>query len=539
TGIWYESPGIKFLEYLPFYGFWLLEQFRICSNSREKSWIRIGDYFLKVFFLVNFLVLSGFLVFQGRINLDEGYLSTAAKRTQEGRILYQETAFTQGPILPKVYGLLLEKFQYSFLTGRILTFAISLSTVALALCFSFHQGGRYALLITSFLLCWNIDYAYFSVLVKTYSLATFFLTLAVFLFLKAPNPYFSATVRVFSVLGFSWMASWTRISLFPFFFCFLGYFFYHATIKKKYLVLGFSFLMSLSIYWFYPAPFASIYFHLIQFHLGFTPVEPWGYRKTLLLKYTYENFYSFCWIALILAFGRLFWIQKSVSFPQERFVLWITGGVALFHFGVNTGQPEYQTVLYPIASYFVGIWGGRLLKKKPWRQSIWILLLIGYLAFCGFERGWRTCYGIREERWAPVDMIRYVEKCLETTQKQHALGTKVLTMDPLPVLRRPFETFFGMEMGPFSFYPDLSSAEMNRFGVVNRQKIEYWIEQKEPDIILYTSDFFARENPSLQEMPEFWRIQLLTKIQNHYERVQSIGGYGQLHQTLDIYIKKP
>lgn len=535
TQVWFEVPRLKFWEYFPFYALLFAETIR---NFRKFTWRSIHfSYIWGVTFFFCFVLLGGFLVFQGRINLDEGYFLTASKRVQEGKMLYQEVAFTQGPVLPYVYGTILQGLEYSFFSGRVLSYFLACATLLLTLFCAYQRGGTYAVILVSLLCGFNVDYAYFSVLVKTYSLAAFFLGISVFFYLCFPKRSFS----LFCATLFSLLAMYTRVSLFPFFFFFL-YEFSKISWEKKLFYsggIGFFFLLGMTYFLFAPASFDSIFFHLVRFHLGYEPEESWWMRHKTLFGYYQETFWSLGVFSLFFLLMRMVYLFKKMWAPEEIKLFFIFIFVWCFHFMLKTSQLEYQVVLYPLASLWVGIYGARCLICLTRPVAHLILILLFPLALSMLESGFQTCYGIREERWAAVQMVHYVGECLESIQKKHQVGNRVLTIDPLPLLGRAFETFPRTEMGPFSLYWGRSQEETEYYGVIQEQQIERWVETQEPDLILYTPHFFALQNPSLKKTPEAWRQHLLQQIQKYYHQAQVIGGYGQLHETLEIYVRKP
>ncbi len=71
--------------------------------------------FYALLFIV-FLMESLFLTIHREINLDEGWYLYASKLVYEGKMLYKDFAYTQGPVFPYVYGI----FQQIFGTSRAL-----------------------------------------------------------------------------------------------------------------------------------------------------------------------------------------------------------------------------------------------------------------------------------------------------------------------------------------------------------------------------------------------------------------------------------
>ena len=81
-----------------------------------------------------FAVLAAFAVWFGGLNQDEGWYLYAAQLVGEGKVLYRDFAYTQGPLLPKFY----KSFAWVWANGRgllgarIFTVTIGLGGVLLA-----------------------------------------------------------------------------------------------------------------------------------------------------------------------------------------------------------------------------------------------------------------------------------------------------------------------------------------------------------------------------------------------------------------------
>ena len=127
----------------------------------------------------------------GNLNLDEGWYLQSAVNMASAKMPYRDFFFTQAPLLPRVYGWLLPFWGGNgVLGGRILTFLIGLNAAWLA-AIAVRQyvpvRRRLAATLTVFmLLACNVYHSYFTVIPKTYALASFCLSLGL-LFLSFLN----------------------------------------------------------------------------------------------------------------------------------------------------------------------------------------------------------------------------------------------------------------------------------------------------------------------------------------------------------------
>jgi hypothetical protein len=133
------------------------------------------------------ILLSAANLFLGSLNQDEGWYLYAAKQITEGRVLYRDFMFTQGPVLPYIYGVLFPIIgKLGVAGGRLITALFGLAAAGCAAWLAARQAepapiksSRYRKFaaLTAFILAGvNVYQSYFTVIVKTYALCAFFLT---------------------------------------------------------------------------------------------------------------------------------------------------------------------------------------------------------------------------------------------------------------------------------------------------------------------------------------------------------------------------
>lgn len=140
--------------------------------------------FRKFWFLGAFacICLVAASVWLGGLNQDEGWYLYAANLVADGKMLYRDFFYTQGPLLPLVYSPF--KFiweSFGLLGGRVFTalFGIAgiLAAVLLSTCLAPPGKERSTRLTVFLLLGCNLYHLYFVSIPKTYALAAFFVAL--------------------------------------------------------------------------------------------------------------------------------------------------------------------------------------------------------------------------------------------------------------------------------------------------------------------------------------------------------------------------
>ena len=160
-----------------------------------------------------FAVLGAAAVWLGGLNHDEGWYLYAANLVAEGKMLYKDFFFTQGPEMPNFYGPLAWIWKsWGLLGARVLTLILGTAGIVLAAGLARHlapegRKGETAL-VTFLLLGCNLYHLYYVAIPKTYALASMFVMIGFFLLFVGRNPLFPLVAGL--ALAY---AAGTRISL--------------------------------------------------------------------------------------------------------------------------------------------------------------------------------------------------------------------------------------------------------------------------------------------------------------------------------------
>ena len=171
---------------------------------------------LKIFWLLAvfaFAVLGAAAVWLGGLNQDEGWYLYSAKMAAEGKMLYKDFFFTQGPMMPKFYRLFTWVWgNWGLLGARVFTLILGAAGVCIAagLARQLAPEGRKgeAVIITFMLLGCNLYHIYYVAIPKAYALASLFVALGFLLLSVGKRPF----IRLFAGLALAYAAG-TRISL--------------------------------------------------------------------------------------------------------------------------------------------------------------------------------------------------------------------------------------------------------------------------------------------------------------------------------------
>ena len=195
-----------------------------------------------------FAVLGGASVWMGGLNQDEGWYLYAANLVADGKVLYRDFFYTQGPMLPIVYSAFTWIWKsFGMLGARVFTLSIGVFGVLLAAVLARRlapEGRRgEAAVATLLLLGTNLYHVYYLTIPKTYALAALFV-MSGFLFIDLAQEAWNRARGGFMwafVAGLSLaFASGTRISLGAIL-CVVGMFLLVAAVRgrERRVVAGF------------------------------------------------------------------------------------------------------------------------------------------------------------------------------------------------------------------------------------------------------------------------------------------------------------
>ena len=478
-----------------------------------------------VFALLSCLVLCGAAVWLGALNQDEGWYLYAAKMVGEGKVLYRDFAYTQGPLMPIVYSAFVWIWDsWGILGARVFTVLIGLAGIAFAVALASRTCGEkknrrgFVALAVFMLLGCNLYHLYYLAIPKTYALASLFLAIGFFLLSLAEERRrfivpaaaalaFAAGVRISlgavpAVVGVSLLfrRRWADAALFalgggialaliygPFVFDpatregFLAAQRYHAARGGGDIVWTIGSLSRL-VRWYLPA--------FILLGMGFTA------RVSLFTR------------TIGLSFAAVFAVQIAAPFPYEDYQV-----------------PVMSLLTVYAAAKFAG--SSTALPLAPWRPA---LLALGLACGCSFGspllEKWTTngqdrFWTLKKEK-PELAQLRDVAARIEAMDPG---GCDLLTQDLYLAVETGRRVPAGLEMGPFA---TLSDEEWRR------------LLGSAPCRIAALSGYsFAIEPPVCGERPvekqmEFWSI-----LKKRYRLAGREEMFGQNATTLIILERNP
>ncbi len=490
------------------------------------------------------LCVAYFSIWYGGLNQDEGWYLYAAQMVRDGKMPYRDFFFTQGPALPFVYSSLAGIWSQGsplsgLLGGRVVTFLLGLFATACAVglvrrLVPEDRRGRASLVVFALLAC-NVYHVYFTTIPKTYALGGLFV-MAGFLLLSYRSP-FAAFAGGLSLA----FATGTRISLL------LILPVVGVTLLVRFRAFRWRFL------WFGLGGALGLFLTYGLFALD--PVS----RASLLAAQSYhaarggfDPFFAlgsvsrlsrgYAALGMVL-FGVLMTRRPAPGEPrtpiEQSTMLWMLGisfaAVFLLQLSAPFPYDDYQVPVMGMLTVLVASWYSRR------GGAAWFAVLAASLV---------SFTSPQLQEWATYAPDRFWTQRKEMTElaKLREMGGVINAMDPGGTVLLTQDLYLavetgrtvppGLEMGPFSYFPEMSAEKARSIHVLNREMMEELLDSAPCRVAACSGYAFAVSAPTCSVTPyedqkRFYRI-----LKRHYDLTFDEPNFGQNATTLMLLTRK-
>lgn len=536
--------------------------------------------------IVATLVLFTAGAFLGDLNSDEGWYLYAGRLVADGKLPYVDFAFTQGPVMPFVYALaspLMARFGVA--GGRLFTVGLGLMSILSSawLCCRIapRSQRRSAALLAAALLGINVYQCYFCSIAKTYALAGLFLTSG-FLALSYAGGRKGKVAAVLAGILMA-LATATRSSAgFAIPPVVIGLWWFSCRPLKKSEVPAlfspgvlYSFLLGglisgciLFIPFFMMAPKAT-WFAMVEYHAG---RSVGGALTTIAYKAGFVSRLASAYTAgiVLLLFAAVFRINmpkvsnggRSCAEPMEKddqrhcprkisvLAWWSVAAITLVHVMAPFPYDDYQVFVYPVFAALLGAWIIRRaaagVTERPDGQVSGRWLPVSVVAIClvcalASPVIWQWFLGERDRMWWPLKEQTPLAKLQETGLliRQHApAGGELLTQDTYLAVETGMTVPMGLELGPFSYFPEWTRERAESRGVLNREMLLELLDTTEAPVAAFSGYGLSIRCPEVALISEGEQKELWAIVDKRYRRLETIERFGQAETTLVVMKKK-
>lgn len=521
-----------------------------------QTWGRI------VFYMVILLTIAGvtaMALWMGNINQDEGWYLYAARNVARGQMLYGDFAYTQGPVLPLFYSVLYRwGGQSGLLGGRLLTAGLGLVAIFFyagsAYNLSSGRRNRHVAVWLVLLLCGvNLYQAYYFSVVKTYALTSMFMGAGVF-FLTLPG----VRMRNAFIAGiFMALAGATRVSSLAvggvIGLCLMWHYRKNAVVWMTYAfgaILGLGVLFAPYV-WRCPE---NLFFGLWEYHQLRTPPD---LGQTLILKAgsisrLVQVYFMACCLCLggggFLFMKRVCRNEKDLISSKKRCIfpvysLWLGAlAGALLHWTAPYPYDDYQVIVYPVFVLALALLIHGLIDMRGvnvlWTVGVLWVCCIAFVGSSPLLQEWMVRG--REGIWwrtKPVpDLVQLRREALSISDAIPSDDQKLLlTQDIYLAIEAGLDVPRGLELGPFSFYPDWSRQQAESMHVVNADMMRELIETCGAPMAAVSGYTFTMASPEVVPVSANVAQQLDEALTNSYILQDIVDHFGQGSTRLKIY----
>ena len=490
------------------------------------------------------LCVAYLAIWHGSLNQDEGWYLYSAQMVRAGRLPYRDFFFTQGPALPFVYSVLSGiwapgSLLSGLLGGRVVTFLLGLFATACAVglvrrLVPEDRRGKASLIVFALLAC-NVYHVYFTTIPKTYALGSLFV-LAGFLLISYRSPF--AVFAGGLSLAF---ATGTRISLLlilPV----VGFTLLLKFREFRWRFLWFGLGGALGLFLTYglfaldPVSRASL-LAAQSYHAargGFDPFFAIGSVSRLARGYAA--------LGMVL-FGVLMTRRPAPTEPrlpvEQSAMLWMMGlsfaAVFLLQLSAPFPYDDYQVPLMGLLTVLIASWYCRR------GGAAWFAVLAACLvSFTAPQLQEWTTYA-QDRFWSQKKEMSELAKLREMGGIVNALdpdGTEILTQDLYLAVETGRTVPRGLEMGPFSYFPEISTEKARATHVLNRQLMEELLDSAPCRLAACSGYMFAISAPKCAETPFEEQRDLLRTLKRRYDLVISEDNFGQNATTLMFLMRR-
>ncbi len=512
------------------------------------------------------VILAAANLYLGDLNQDEGWYLYAAQMVAAGQWPYVDFAFTQGPVMPLVYALFAPAISTGGLAGgRLLTALLGILAAVLAARLAARlvttELQRYAALITFTLISVNVYQSYFCTVVKTYSLTALLLMLG-FLAL-AEGWTHRRTWLMFMAGAFIALAAGTRSSagaILPIVLLGLLQSRKHAP-PRAWFNFGIGAILAACIVclpFLVLAPDAFFYctmqYHTLR-HSGGS-LMALAFKAGFLSRLLQAYFVAFSigvgvFVAKLALAGTTAATSTAPGTTPTTTtmaavtimrILWTsTIFITLIHFLAPFPYDDYQVFVFPLLAIAVANAAIRLVGQ---RGALWLTMGILALSLGAagssplnqdwFIQGRDRIWWLVKDR-SPLQKLR--DTAAQIRQVTHP-GDLLLTQDPYLAVEANRKLPRGLEMGQFSYFPDMADDQAKRLHVFNRAGLANFLQATDAPLAALSGYALAIQSPDVTPISSEDQALFNGIVMDRYTPMTNIPCFGQAGTTLTIYRKK-
>jgi hypothetical protein len=230
------------------------------------------------------------------------------------------------------------------------------------------------------------------------------------------------------------------------------------------------------------------------------------------------------------------------------FAIWLSlAAITLVHFAAPFPYDDYQVPLFPLfaavlAAAAVSLIAWQFDEARAVKACGWLLVVVflGSAAAAGssqmnmdwFIRG-RDRIWWRMKDQPPIAKLRQAANFVRTVVPD---AKEILTQDSYLAIEAGLGVPHGLEMGPFSYFPNFSDERAEALHVVNEKGLRDILRTTQAPIAAISGYGFAIACPEVSELSKDEQKELQSLVESRYTPAGVMSDFGQGSTTLKMYL---
>ena len=414
------------------------------------------------------------------------------------------------------------------------------------------------------LLAINAYHSQYTCIVKTYSLCLLFLTGGIALMARA-----ASSEKPWSGLfaGFLMgLAACTRLSAVFFLAGVCVYSLLHPTLRKRrtwfYTGLGGAAALTIGFLPFFVLAPEQFLFCLFDYHTGrgtgglfASLIYKGGFLSRFAGDYLILSLLAMCWFLLLLLRPGDTTDKVSSRHPLPGMLLCGGLSVTVVHAMAPFPYDDYQVITIPAFAIAVSVGLAHVFNRQSFTRGVgtnqvastWAKFIVLTVFFACSAAAWSSpvnqAWILREQDriwWRLKDQspIRQLQTTATILRQQMAAGSTLLTQDLTLAVEAGLRVPRGLEMGPFSYFPELDDHRAATLHVMNQTRLLELLRTTDAPMAATSGYTFTIASPDIRELDVEQTAEFLSILNKRYVVVHRIPHFGQGHTTLQLYVKK-
>jgi len=225
-----------------------------------------------------------------------------------------------------------------------------------------------------------------------------------------------------------------------------------------------------------------------------------------------------------------------------RRCIWISAvAVSLVHLGAPFPYDDYQVFIYPFFAIAVAL---MIADEARGTGGKWIMLAVLVISLASavsspVNQDWfiegRELIWWRTKDKPPLVKLRATAARIRTLSKPDDL---LLTQDPYLAVEANRALPHGLEMGQFSYFPDMTREQAGKLNVLNRDTFAELLQNCAAPLAALSGYALAIQSPQITPVAPADKALLEEIILKRYEVFDTVKNFGQASTDLRLYRRK-